>query len=201
MDSNRGRRTSVVKKDLHANMDGSQLQTYTRWWNSYLAPRGIEVTDLCEQIKSGLLFVRLLEALEGFEMAPVRNGKVRMQVGLPGLATAVPRVPAQAMENLNLCLKALTEPPPLGKGIKLVNIGAEDLAGTGSEHEQRTLVLGLTWELIKFYELGGRSSAGHDELLEWVRATIARADGGIPIGKTAATWTSSFRDGRALAAM
>ena len=79
---------------------------------------------------------------------------------MPGLATAVPRVPAQAMENLNLCLKALTEPPPLGKGIKLVNIGAEDLAGTGSEHEQRTLVLGLTWELIKFYELGGRSSVG-----------------------------------------
>ena len=45
--------------------DAVQLKTFTRWWNSWLAPRGTDVTELCEQIKSGVLGIQLMEALSG----------------------------------------------------------------------------------------------------------------------------------------
>ena len=80
-------------------------------------------------------------------------------------------------------------------------------------------MLGLTWELIKFYEgLGGggndeidsramskmvdganitnKSSPAHD-LLEWVRKEAV----GVNVAKGAVAWTSSFKDGQVFAAI
>ena len=86
----------------------------TEWWNSYLEPRGYPVTDLCTQIRTGVLLVRLIEALEGIPPAPVRRGKIRICIGAGQEATANPKVFSQCMENLNLCLVALMAPAPAG---------------------------------------------------------------------------------------
>ena len=48
----------------------SQLDTFTKWWNSYLEPRGFPITDLVSSLKDGYLAFRLLEALEQVPAAP-----------------------------------------------------------------------------------------------------------------------------------
>lgn len=196
---------SAIRENLAGKHDSSQLRTFTLWWNSYLAPRGHPVHNLTEQIRTGVLFVRLIEALEGLPQSPVlQGGKIRMCMGAKLLATAEPINPAQRHENLSMCLDALTKPAPLGKGIQLVNIGAEDLAGDGTEVSV-TLVLGLTWEMIKFYELGiqaerlSNASIEGGDLLEWVR--LSTAGYGVSVGNSASAWERSFRDGLTLAAM
>ena len=35
--------------ELRQEHDAMQLKTFTRWWNSWLHPRGTEVNDLCNQ--------------------------------------------------------------------------------------------------------------------------------------------------------
>ena len=94
---------------------------------------------------------------------------------------------------------------------QLVNIGPTDLA-EGNE----TLVLGLTWELIKFYELSGTTASGGggngtgggngpaavgDEgsgvagLMKWAQG-LAGVES-VSIG----SWTGGFTDGKAFAAI
>ena len=69
---------------VHSGQDklqSQQIGTFTRWWNSYLEPRGYPVTDLCAQIQDGVIAFRLLEALEGFPAAPVHRGKIKTTIG------------------------------------------------------------------------------------------------------------------------
>ena len=42
-----------------------QLKAFTKWWDSWLKPRGHEVTDLMEQIQPGVIDIKLIEALSG----------------------------------------------------------------------------------------------------------------------------------------
>ena len=84
--------------------NSSQLVTFQRWWNSYLEPRGIPVTDLLAQIGDGCLGFRLLEALEGLPAAPVQRGKVKI-MGVT--VVAKPAVLMQKMDNLNTFLELL----------------------------------------------------------------------------------------------
>ena len=49
--------------DLRQEQDTQQLKTFTRWWNSWLQKRGITVTDLCEEIKDGVISMNLIELL------------------------------------------------------------------------------------------------------------------------------------------
>lgn len=181
---------SQLISDGHSAQDAKQLQTFTRWWDSYLGPRGDTVTDLCEQIQSGVLPFRLLEALEGLEAAAVQRGKCKI---MGATVNVSPKMTLQRMENLNAFFRVLQD----DKKIKLVNIGSEDICAG-----KLGLVLGLTWELIKFYELGGRaakkgkgaSDGGvSGELLAWVSEQA-----GFALGGGAGAWTSDFKDGKAL---
>ena len=221
---NRGH--SDVGNDLKSKMTNQQLKTFTRWWNSYLLERGEPVTDLCEQINSGVLAFRLLEALEGFPAAPVQRGKCKI---MGKMIVAKPKMKLQRVENLSMFLDIVTK----DKGIKLVNIGPSDL-----EEGNLTIILGLTFELIKFYELGGvqhlpeasekqvkkstRKSvadgkpapdAGEEApkeaeaektgvagLLDWVKETTDGVEG-VEVGNGSSAWTNAFRDGKAFAAL
>ena len=90
----------------------SQLVTFQRWWNSYLEPRGLPVTDLLSQIGDGYLGFRLLEALEGLPAAPVQRGKAKI-MGVS--VVAKPAVLMQKMDNLNNLLEVLMTT----KGVKV----------------------------------------------------------------------------------
>ena len=84
----------------------SQLDTFTKWWNSYLEPRGFPITDLVSSLKDGYLAFRLLEALEQVPAAPVVRGKAKIF----GITVVVkPAVVMQRLDNLNRFLQFLTE--------------------------------------------------------------------------------------------
>ena len=51
---------SSARNHLHDEQDKAQLRTFTLWWNSHLEPHGITVTDLCEEIRGGVILLRLL---------------------------------------------------------------------------------------------------------------------------------------------
>lgn len=105
---------------LQQERDTQQLRAFTRWWNDKLAAQGMSVTDLIEDIKSGVKPIRLLEVLAGEPF--------------PSKFAPKPVSKFQMLENLNTFLEHLKQ-----KGVKLVNIGSEDLYGG-----DQTLVLGLT---------------------------------------------------------
>ena len=141
----------VAGKNLREKQDMQQLKTFTRWWNSWLQMRGIVVTDLCEDIKPGVISMNLIELLSA-------------SVGCKYNKSPSSRF--QMLENNGAFLAQLKS-----KNIRLVNIGPEDLTAGN-----RTLVLGLTWTLILRYEIQ-KFGAEVDELLRWVKLCTKNFEG------------------------
>ena len=58
--------TSTVSKKMGNKRevyDMMQLRTFTRWWNSFLSPAGVRVTDLVADVAHGVIPNQLLELL------------------------------------------------------------------------------------------------------------------------------------------
>ena len=142
---------AVAGKNLREKQDIQQLKTFTRWWNSWLQMRGMEVKDLCEEIKPGVISMNLFELLSA---------------SVAGKYNKSPSSRFQMLENNGAFLAKLKS-----KNIRLVNIGPEDLT-----EGNRTLVLGLTWTLILRYEIQ-KFGAEVDELLRWVKQVTKNYDG------------------------
>jgi hypothetical protein len=53
-----------------------QKKTFTRWANNHLKTRGMEIADLCEDVRSGVLLLNLLEIIGGESIKQVLNAKV-----------------------------------------------------------------------------------------------------------------------------
>ena len=198
----RGSLTRAVAAN-HQSHNAVQLKTFTRWANSYLAPRGEPVTDLIAQFNSGVLPFRLLEALEVLPFAPCTRGGRFSAFGHRIIAT--PKLKLQRLENLNAFLGVLTDQ----KLISLVNIGAEDL-----EEGAEDLILGLMWALIQHYELGagqaldaaalGLAALDSTSLLRWVKEQVcdkASPDAELAEDSSTIGWASGFRDGKVLCAL
>lgn len=154
-------------REAHA---AQQMRTFTRWWNSVLKPRGVKMEDLCAEISTGVHPIELYEELSG--------SFVRKYAKAPASRF-------QKLENQNIFLGCLKE-----KGLRLVNIGAEDLVDSN-----RTLILGLTWTLILRYEIQ-KYGASEQELLRWVKACTLGYK-----GVNITTWGESFNDGLAFCAL
>ena len=201
-------------QNLHDTTETQLLRDYTRWWNSYLKPRDLEIKDLCKDITDGILPMRLLEAIEGLDMAPVKKIGSGQRMKIMGKTiNAKITNPMQIGENLTAFLDIITK----DKKIKLVNIGPQDLTDDPDAHPEPRigakpdLILGLTWELIQYYELGARSDdaskgkkgdkAGNQgiahELLEYCKELCAH-DAGLELS---GDWGTAFRDGKAFCAM
>lgn len=133
--------------ELRQEHDVMQLKTFTRWWDSWLSSRGTHVTDLCEQVKNGVLGIQLMEALSG-AIVPRYNRS--------------PRNMYMELENQVTFLSTIKS-----KGLSLVNIGPADIRAGDLK-----LVLGLTWTLILRYEIQ-RYGADEMELLRWVKQARA----------------------------
>ena len=140
--------------EIRQEHDAMQLKTFTRWWNSWLSPRGTEVTELCSQVKNGVLGIMLMEALAGSVVSRYNRN---------------PRNKYAELENQVTFINTIKS-----KGLTLVNIGPEDLQGG-----DKKLVLGLTWTLILRYEIQ-RYGADEMELLRWVK-TVTTGYAGVSI--------------------
>jgi filamin len=101
-----------------------QVKTFTRWANSYLDQRKLEIKDLRTDLSDGILDSRLLRAyILGFLLHALLE-----ILGGDQIFPKVKRVnmKIQRVENINVSLKYIRE-----KGIKLVSIGGE---GTKSNY-------------------------------------------------------------------
>ena len=88
---------------------------------------------------------------------------------------------------------------------QLLNAGPVDF-----EEGNEKIILAVTWALIQFYELSEKSGDSVDSeanenaggvkgLLEWATAEAEKE--GVSIGSGSSAWTSSFKDGKAFAAI
>ena len=130
---------------LRQEQDEQQLKTCTRWWNSWLQKRGITVTVLCEEIKDGVISMKLIELLSDTHSLSIQNPS--------GI-----RAPYQRNENHGNFFDLLKS-----MNIPLGNIGPADMVRA----DNLTPVLGLTWTLIQRFE-----EVENDELLDWVNTQV-----------------------------
>jgi len=105
-----------------------QRLAFTRWANTHLTQRDLLVEDLEEDFKDGILLIELLEQLSG-DTLPKYNKRPKLRI--------------QRLENINLGLEYLKD-----KGVKLVNVGAEDI-----ENGNVKLILGLVWSVVTKYQI------------------------------------------------
>ena len=145
-----------------AELDDKQTRSFTRWWNSHLAQctPALHVTDICEDLKSGILPIRLLEVLSDSSC---------------GKFAKKPISKFQNLENLNIFLAQLK-----ARSIKLVNIGAEDMIDG-----DRKLILGLTWTLILRYEIH-KFGAVEKDVFAWAKK-LTYDNGGIEVSVFSST--------------
>ena len=129
-------------KDLREEQDTQQLKAFTLWWNSWLqkrVPPSPMVTDLCEEIKPGVISMHLIELLSASDAGKYNES---------------PSSVFERNENHRTFLALLKS-----KSIPLRNIGPAEL-----EAGNLTSVLSLTWTLIQHYE-----EVENDTLLDWVK--------------------------------
>ena len=106
-----------------------QNKTFTRWANSYLSKRNLEIHDLAHDFQDGTKLGALLEVISNERLNKMNPS---------------PKIEIQKLENLNKCLQFLKD-----KEIQLVNIGSKDIF-SGNEK----LILGLLWTIILRFEVG-----------------------------------------------
>eukprot|EP00964_Phaeocystis_antarctica_P026289 scaffold14806_cov50-Phaeocystis_antarctica.AAC.1 len=128
---------------LREKQDQQQLKTFTRWWQDWLKDSGITVTDLCEDIKPGVISFDLIGLLSASDAGKALYNE--------------PSTEFHKRENHEKFLALLEK-----KGIPLVNIRPADLVDGNSK-----LIRGLTWTLMKHYELQKFGTV--DDLLRWVK--------------------------------
>eukprot|EP00298_Acanthocystis_sp_HF-20_P009487 c18330_g1_i1.p1 GENE.c18330_g1_i1~~c18330_g1_i1.p1 ORF type:complete len:464 (+),score=224.56 c18330_g1_i1:26-1393(+) len=124
-----------------------QENTFTRWTNDEIKRRGMHIPDLKEGLKDGIALINLLEIISGKSI-----GKYNKH----------PRVITQKMENLSIAIKFVQD-----QGIKLVNIGAEDI-----HNGNLRIILGLMWTIILRYQITYGEDGNADGLLKWVQQKI-----------------------------
>ena len=104
--------------------DEMQLRTFTRWWNSVLAPRGIKIESLLEDVRSGVVPIALFESLSNelvkrcpVDPSPCPCTLPRTRPPVTCRYVANPTTRFHMLENNNNFLGQLK-----AKGIRLVNI-------------------------------------------------------------------------------
>jgi len=125
-----------------------QKKTFTRWANTFLKERILKVDDLETDLKDGTLLIALLEVISSKSV---------------GNYTKKPKLRQHSLENNMIALKFLQT-----EGIKLVNIGNEDIVDG-----KLKLILGLIWTIILRYQINlENAKSARNDLLQWVRGQI-----------------------------
>jgi hypothetical protein len=126
-----------------------QKKTFTRWCNTYLVQRRLQIDDLSKDLESGINLLNLLEQISGKTVATNYNKSPKMRV--------------QKIENVNYSLNFLTK-----EGIKLVGIDGSNVVDGNTK-----LILGLIWIIILRFQIQvNEGNSARQELLDWVRSQI-----------------------------
>ncbi|KAF0720283.1 Aste57867_427 [Aphanomyces stellatus] len=128
-----------------------QKNTFTRWANSHLSKKRMEIDDLYEDLKDGLRLIALLQIVSRQPVAAKYNRNPKMRI--------------QKLENLNLIFGFMAK-----NNMTITNIGSSDIVDGNSK-----LILGLMWTIIKSYQVGEIAVdgvSGKDGLLLWVKRSL-----------------------------
>lgn len=131
-----------------------QQKTFTKWLNSKLKARNVEIQDLIHDLSDGVVLIHLLEIL----------GQESL-----GRYASQPKLRVQRFENVNKCLDFIK-----GRGIQMTNIGAEDVVDGNSK-----IILGLIWTLILRFTISDINEEGlsaKEGLLLWCQRKTACYD-------------------------
>ena len=180
------RRSALADARLRLREDAEaiMLKTYTRWWLSWVEPRGYAkyLSDgLVTAVRRGAVPIKLLEALESrpdgsLSSRAVLNPSNRFQ-RLDNLSHFQSLLASRGARACSLSLYAPVPFLPLSPLLfpcfavdDIVNIGPEDL-----ESGDVKLILGLTYKLINHYEpsMRGHMGGALAGMLSWMRGLIA----------------------------
>ncbi|KAH6704704.1 alpha-actinin-3, partial [Verticillium dahliae] len=131
-----------------------QQKTFTKWLNTKIVARDLEVKDLVADLSDGVILIHLLECLSQESL---------------GRYAAKPKLRVQRFENANTALDFIKS-----RGIQMTNIGAEDVVDGN-----RKIILGLIWTLILRFTISDINEEGmtaKEGLLLWCQRKTACYD-------------------------
>ncbi|KYK60069.1 hypothetical protein DCS_01203 [Drechmeria coniospora] len=146
-----------------------QQKTFTKWLNTKIEARELEVKDLVADLSDGVILIHLLECLSGESL---------------GRYASKPKLRVQRFENANLALDFITS-----RGIQMTNIGAEDVVDGN-----RKIVLGLIWTLILRFTISDINEEGmsaKEGLLLWCQRKTACYDE-VEVRDFSASWNDGL---------
>ncbi|OQR85270.1 alpha-actinin-1 [Achlya hypogyna] len=147
-----------------------QKNTFTRWANTHLSKKRMDITDVYEDLKDGLRLIALLQIVSRQQVAPKYNKHPKMRI--------------QKLENLNLAFNFMAR-----NGVTVTNIGSSDIVDGNSK-----LVLGLLWTIIKAYQVSDIAVdgvSGKDGLLLWCKRSLADYPT-VEVNNFTTSWTSGL---------
>jgi hypothetical protein len=147
-----------------------QKNTFTNWINEQLKSEPEKVLDLKQDLTSGVVLIKLVNALQKQNTRVVTRKFYKS-----------PQNQHQCLENISFALNAITE-----DGVKMVNIGNTDLYNGNLK-----LMLGLVWHLILRYQIGKTKVPAKKLILAWMNAILPQNRLG--------NLTSDLNNGQALA--
>uniref|UniRef100_A0A5K3ELW0 Calponin-homology (CH) domain-containing protein n=2 Tax=Mesocestoides corti TaxID=53468 RepID=A0A5K3ELW0_MESCO len=141
-----------------------QKKTFTNWMNTYLSKINppLQVNNLFEDIKDGIILIRLLEVLSK-ESLPVN------------IATAMK--PAHRLSNVKTALDFLNT-----RKIKLVNVNPLDIVDGRPK-----IVLGLIWTIILYFQIEEQE----EMLLELLGLSKSTGQSKITAKQALTTWVQN----------
>ncbi|KAG7290372.1 hypothetical protein NEMBOFW57_000372 [Staphylotrichum longicolle] len=146
-----------------------QQKTFTKWLNTKLEARSLEVKDLVQDLSDGVILIHLLECLSSESL---------------GRYAAKPKLRVQRFENANLALNFIKS-----RGIQMTNIGAEDVVDGN-----RKIILGLIWTLILRFTINDINEEGmtaKEGLLLWCQRKTACYDE-VDVRDFSASWNDGL---------
>lgn len=66
---------SITRRNLASKQAAVQTKVFTKWANSYLKTKGIQMDDITKEFSSGLNLCYMLSAMTGDTVKPPNSGK------------------------------------------------------------------------------------------------------------------------------
>ncbi|KAF4979630.1 hypothetical protein FZEAL_4187 [Fusarium zealandicum] len=146
-----------------------QQKTFTKWLNTKIEARDLEVKDLVADLSDGVMLIHLLECLSHESL---------------GRYASKPKLRVQKFENANTALDFIKS-----RGIQLTNTGAEDVVDGNQK-----IVLGLIWTLILRFTISDINEEGmsaKEGLLLWCQRKTACYDE-VEVRDFSASWNDGL---------
>ncbi|XP_033637542.1 filamin-C-like isoform X1 [Asterias rubens] len=156
-----------------------QQKTFMNWCNEQLKPTGKRIENFRTDLEDGLVLIALVEQLTSSTGGALYKRQ--------GRYCKYPKMRAQKLENVTHALQMIEK-----EGIKLVNIGTEDVVEGNVK-----LILGLIWRLIQKYQISTGSKQtkvpSKKSMLNWIDAVLP--------DRHISNFTTDWNDGTALSAL